>query len=416
MPERDDAALLVAAARGDERAFETFYRRHLAAVTGFHLRRTGRRELAFDLTAETFAAVVVALDRYDPDRAQRHDVAVRDRRAQADRRAAARARRGRRAPPPAPRADRAARRGPRARRGAGVPGRRATPRTTPRRPAGRSARRAAGARRRRAPLRRDRREPGDLRSRHPPTRPPRPAPPSRRTGAHRMTAHDQLLQQLRESVGERRASAARAAPAPRLPRRRPRARARRGARRRRGRDRRRRAGWCPSRDRAPREQDHHLPPGRLRRDEGGRADAGLPPAARAHRRRRDPRARRAAVRRADRPGRAEARAPGRPLRPVHRGLRAALQAAGQDHHHALGHARPGLRRLRGPGRVRGRARSRSCTATTRTPAAACARRPRRSCAGRPTSSPARRRCGCMTRFPGANAMTGGSVPARRPRR
>jgi RNA polymerase sigma factor (sigma-70 family) len=68
MPERDDATLLAAAARGDERAFEAFYRRHLAAVTGFHLRRTGRRELAFDLTAETFAAVVVALDRYDPDR------------------------------------------------------------------------------------------------------------------------------------------------------------------------------------------------------------------------------------------------------------------------------------------------------------------------------------------------------------
>ena len=69
MPERDDASLLAAAARGDERAFEAFYRRHLAAVTGFHLRRTGRRELAFDLTAETFAAVVVALDRYDPERA-----------------------------------------------------------------------------------------------------------------------------------------------------------------------------------------------------------------------------------------------------------------------------------------------------------------------------------------------------------
>lgn len=68
MPERDDATLLAAAARGDERAFEAFYRRHLAAVTGFHLRRTGRRELAFDLTAETFAAVVVGLGRFDPDR------------------------------------------------------------------------------------------------------------------------------------------------------------------------------------------------------------------------------------------------------------------------------------------------------------------------------------------------------------
>ena len=68
MSERDDAALLVAAAAGDDHAFEQFYRRHLAAVTGFHLRRTGRREVAFDLTAETFAAVVVALDRFDPVR------------------------------------------------------------------------------------------------------------------------------------------------------------------------------------------------------------------------------------------------------------------------------------------------------------------------------------------------------------
>jgi hypothetical protein len=52
----NDAALLAAAAEGDEQAFATFYLRYLAAVTGFHLRRTGRREIAFDLTAETFAA------------------------------------------------------------------------------------------------------------------------------------------------------------------------------------------------------------------------------------------------------------------------------------------------------------------------------------------------------------------------
>jgi RNA polymerase sigma-70 factor (ECF subfamily) len=66
--ERDDAVLLAAAAGGDERAFEAFYRRHVAAVTGFHLRRTGRREVAFDLTAETFAAVVVACGTFDPAR------------------------------------------------------------------------------------------------------------------------------------------------------------------------------------------------------------------------------------------------------------------------------------------------------------------------------------------------------------
>lgn len=66
--EDDDEALLAATARGDERAFEVFYRRHLGAITGFHLRRTGRPEVAFDLTAETFAAVVASCDRFDPAR------------------------------------------------------------------------------------------------------------------------------------------------------------------------------------------------------------------------------------------------------------------------------------------------------------------------------------------------------------
>ena len=64
----DDEALLAAMVGGDERAFETFYRRHLGSVTGFHLRRTGRPEVAFDLTAETFAAVVEGCDRFDPER------------------------------------------------------------------------------------------------------------------------------------------------------------------------------------------------------------------------------------------------------------------------------------------------------------------------------------------------------------
>ncbi len=64
----DDGALLLAAAAGDGAAFESFYRRWLPVVTRFHLRRVGSRELAFDLTAETFAAVVVALDDFDPAR------------------------------------------------------------------------------------------------------------------------------------------------------------------------------------------------------------------------------------------------------------------------------------------------------------------------------------------------------------
>lgn len=64
----DDDALLRAAATGDDDAFAVFYRRHLPGVTRFFLRRTGRPELAFDLTAETFAAVVVALPAFDADR------------------------------------------------------------------------------------------------------------------------------------------------------------------------------------------------------------------------------------------------------------------------------------------------------------------------------------------------------------
>jgi DNA-directed RNA polymerase specialized sigma24 family protein len=64
----DDAELLLAAAGGDDRAFAVFYRRWLPVVTGYHLRRVRSRELAFDLTAETFTAVVTDLRRFDPDR------------------------------------------------------------------------------------------------------------------------------------------------------------------------------------------------------------------------------------------------------------------------------------------------------------------------------------------------------------
>jgi RNA polymerase sigma factor (sigma-70 family) len=63
-----DTALLLAVIDGDERAFETFYRRLLPLVAGFHYRRTGSRELAFDLTAETFATVVINCDRFDVER------------------------------------------------------------------------------------------------------------------------------------------------------------------------------------------------------------------------------------------------------------------------------------------------------------------------------------------------------------
>ena len=64
----DDAGLLVAAGRGDTRAFEVFYRRWLPSVMSYQLRATGSRELALDLTAETFAALVASLQQFDPDR------------------------------------------------------------------------------------------------------------------------------------------------------------------------------------------------------------------------------------------------------------------------------------------------------------------------------------------------------------
>ncbi|MGH2841987.1 MAG: RNA polymerase sigma factor [Solirubrobacteraceae bacterium] len=67
-----DAQLLAGIAACDERAFGVFYRRHLAILVGWCLRRTGDPELAADLTAEVFAAVLVAAPRYEA----RHDSAL----------------------------------------------------------------------------------------------------------------------------------------------------------------------------------------------------------------------------------------------------------------------------------------------------------------------------------------------------
>jgi RNA polymerase sigma-70 factor, ECF subfamily len=61
-----DAQLLVAIARCDDRAFSVFYRRHLGTVVGWCLRRAGDPELAADVTAEVFAAVLIAAPRYEP--------------------------------------------------------------------------------------------------------------------------------------------------------------------------------------------------------------------------------------------------------------------------------------------------------------------------------------------------------------
>ena len=58
--------MLAGVAARDERAFSAFYRRHLAMIVGWCVRRTGDPELAADLTAEVFAAALVSAARYEP--------------------------------------------------------------------------------------------------------------------------------------------------------------------------------------------------------------------------------------------------------------------------------------------------------------------------------------------------------------
>jgi RNA polymerase sigma factor (sigma-70 family) len=65
--EPSDEHLLLESAR-DPQAFAAFYRRHAVALTAFFLRRTGDRERAADLTAETFARALQGRRRFDSDR------------------------------------------------------------------------------------------------------------------------------------------------------------------------------------------------------------------------------------------------------------------------------------------------------------------------------------------------------------
>ena len=62
---RTDGELLVATP-GDPDAFGVFYRRHVRGVLSFFRRRVPSAEVAFDLTAETFAAALEAAPRYEP--------------------------------------------------------------------------------------------------------------------------------------------------------------------------------------------------------------------------------------------------------------------------------------------------------------------------------------------------------------
>jgi RNA polymerase sigma factor (sigma-70 family) len=60
-----DRELLAAAAARDGTAFSAFYRRHLAELLAYLMRETGDPELAADLAAESFAAVLLAAARYE---------------------------------------------------------------------------------------------------------------------------------------------------------------------------------------------------------------------------------------------------------------------------------------------------------------------------------------------------------------
>lgn len=59
-----DASLLRRIADGDPDAFSALYRRHLGGVVAFHRRRVATPEQAFDLAAETFAAIVTSAGDY----------------------------------------------------------------------------------------------------------------------------------------------------------------------------------------------------------------------------------------------------------------------------------------------------------------------------------------------------------------
>jgi RNA polymerase sigma factor (sigma-70 family) len=62
----DDAALLA----GDAADFGRFYRRNEDAILGYFLRRTGRPEVAADLTAETFVRALAGRGRFAPERGE----------------------------------------------------------------------------------------------------------------------------------------------------------------------------------------------------------------------------------------------------------------------------------------------------------------------------------------------------------
>jgi RNA polymerase sigma-70 factor (ECF subfamily) len=63
IPRSSDESLLAATRAGDADAFGVFFARHSRVVLRFVRRRVGSAELAADLTAETFAAALIAVHR-----------------------------------------------------------------------------------------------------------------------------------------------------------------------------------------------------------------------------------------------------------------------------------------------------------------------------------------------------------------
>jgi RNA polymerase sigma-70 factor (ECF subfamily) len=63
-----DDDLLRLTARGDERAFVEFYRRHQGAVFRFALQMSGKAEIAEEVTQDVFMVVMGAPRQFDPNR------------------------------------------------------------------------------------------------------------------------------------------------------------------------------------------------------------------------------------------------------------------------------------------------------------------------------------------------------------
>ncbi len=63
-----DEGDLLGSLNSDPQAFAAFYRLFERPTLGFFMRATGRPELAADLTAETFARALEAVESYDPSR------------------------------------------------------------------------------------------------------------------------------------------------------------------------------------------------------------------------------------------------------------------------------------------------------------------------------------------------------------